>query len=485
MLENLEPKSVFHFFEEIAAIPRPSHQEKAISDYLVKFAENRGLEHYRDKANNVIIIKEATEGYENAAPVILQGHMDMVCEKVQGSDKDMEKEGIDLKIDGDWLCADGTTLGGDDGAAVAMALAILDSKELKHPRVEFLCTTGEEVGMVGANALKDEDLSMLKGRLMINIDSEEEGVCTAGCAGAGSLIADLPLERGECTMERRQIHVHGLEGGHSGAEIHKGRANGHLLAVRALIALSNAGCTRLIAMNGGKMDNVINKESVAAVALGDVAQAKEIVARVEEEARNEFALADPDIHIDLEEIPENAEYADWEPLTKECSQQAITLLASLPNGVLRMSDAIPGLVETSLSLGIVSTTEDNLHLDSFVRSNVESQLNDVLTRLIWVCEHNGAKAYVYGQYPAWEFVRESSFRDKMQEIWKDMFGKEMEVVSIHAGVECGLLATLLPGLDAVSIGPDLPGVHSVKEKLSIKSTQRIYEFVCRVLEEAK
>lgn len=485
MLENLEPKSVFHFFEEITKIPRPSNHEKAISDYLIKFAEDRGLEHYQDKSNNVIIIKEATPGYENAAPVILQGHMDMVCEKVQGSTKDMEKEGIDLVVDGDWISGDGTTLGGDDGAAVAMALAILDSKELKHPRVEFLCTTGEEIGMVGANALKDEDLSMLKGRLMINLDSEDEGVCTAGCAGAGSLLADLPLERGGCTMERRLIHVHGLEGGHSGQEINKGRANGNLLVVRTLIALANAGCTRLIAMNGGKMDNTINKESCAAVALGDVDQAKEIIARVEKEARNEFVLADPDIHIDLEEIPADAEYADWDPVTKECTQQAITLMASLPNGVLRMSDAIPGLVETSLNLGIVSTTKDNLRLDTFVRSNVDSQLHDVLNRLIWVCEHIGAKARVEGEYPAWELVLHSAFRDKMQEIWKDMFGKEMEVVSIHAGVECGLLATLLPGLDAVSIGPDLPGVHSTKEKLSIKSTQHIYEFVCRVLEEAK
>ena len=493
VLENIEPKAVFHFFEDLTQIPRPSYHEKAVSDYLVKFAKDRGLEVYQDKLYNVIIIKEASEGYENEEPIILQGHMDMVCEKDPGVTKDMEKEGLDLEVDGDYIRAKGTTLGGDDGIAVAYALALLDSKTLRHPRLEFICTVSEEVGMDGAHAI---DLSPIKGHILLNMDSENEGVVLAGCAGGGCATVTLPVIREPFDGKIMHIHVNGLIGGHSGAEINKGRASSVELEGRILRALSDVSEIRLIACVNGNKDNAISRDGHLLLAVRDEAAVLKKLQEVETAVRAEYSVVDPDIRFtaeDAEKFPAvtdgkaEAEAAAktpaaWLPLTAEDTKRVISLLTELPQGIQRMDDNIPGMVETSLNWGVATLDGGRFMMRAAVRSSVSTAKDALFEKLAWIAESCGASMDISGEYPAWEWVDKSVLRDKMARIYREMFGKDLVIATIHAGVECGLLSEKIPGMDAVSMGPNIIDIHTPREHLSISSVQRMWDFIVRIIE---
>lgn len=484
VLEGLEPQSVFHFFEEITKIPRPSYKEGKISAYLVDFAKERHLEHYQDKLGNVIIIGEATPGYEKVEPIILQGHMDMVCEKENDCSIDFEKDPLTIKIQGDEITAEGTTLGGDDGIAIAYALAILDSDSIPHPRLEFVCTVSEEVGMEGAKGI---DVSVLKGKRLLNLDSEEEGQMLVSCAGGCRADCLLPAEWKEITGHEVTIRVEGLRGGHSGAEINKGRANANMLMGRILLELSEAYSYRICALAGGSKDNAIPRECEAVLIVkkrikaGDqkgfgrtfTAETEAIAERIQKE----FSVSDPDIRVSVSVGKEDTQKA----LTKDATRRTVTLINGLPNGIQRMSDDIEGLVETSLNLGVLSLNEKKLSLRYALRSSVGTAKEFLLKKMECLTTSLGGTVERAGDYPAWEYRKESKLRDDMIRIYKEMYGEEPQVEAIHAGVECGILAGKIEGLDAVSIGPDMSGVHTTEEKLSISSTRRVWEYLLKVI----
>lgn len=475
VLSELQPKDVFKYFEEITQIPRPSYHEKAISDYLVKFAKDRGLEVYQDDIYNVIMIKEASEGYEDQEPIILQGHMDMVCEKNPGVEKDMEHEGLDLYIDGDYVRAKGTTLGGDDGIAVAYALALLDDDTLKHPRLEFVCTVSEEVGMDGAQAI---DCSPLKGHILLNMDSENEGVVLAGCAGGGCANITLPVKREASTVNQKSIKVTGLTGGHSGTEINKGRANSLFTMTRIFRYLSAADPDfRIITLSSGSKDNAIPRESIAVIStsLADD-KFEEIIRNAEKALKDEYSASDPDLTVEISDSDSKVS-----PLDKASSANVIALLSSVPNGVQRMSDNVEGLVETSLNWGVSDLHYNELNMKAAVRSSVGTAFDSLISQISCITAYHGAEFKVTGAYPAWEWVKESVLRDRMQKIYKDMFGKDLVIEAIHAGVECGLLAGKIKNLDAISMGPNIIDIHTPNEHLSISSVKRMYDFIKAVV----
>ena len=478
VLSALEPGEVFRFFEEISRIPRPSYHEQAISDYLVSFAKDRGLEYYQDQLYNVIIIKEATPGYEDVAPIIIQGHMDMVCETAPGCTKDMEKEGLELLVEGDFVKAKGTTLGGDDGIAVAYALAILDSNTLAHPRLEFICTVAEEVGMDGAHGI---DVSMLKGHKLLNIDSEEEGIVLASCAGGGNVKLHLAAEREAAEGAFFTLTVAGLTGGHSGVEINKGRANASQLMARVLVSLMKHYPLRLVTMSGGSKDNAITRECTAQLVLTErtaLAALKAEVQALEERLKKEYAVSDPELSLCA---GESSERAAFEPLSESCTRKAAALILAVPNGVQRMSDDIPGLVETSLNVGVNQLSEKELLLSYAVRSSVSTAFDALLEKMTAIADVFGAETVVSAVYPAWEYVRESALREDMSRVYREMFGTELKVEAIHAGVECGILAGKIRDLDAVSMGPNLYDIHTPGERLSISSTKRMYDYIVKLL----
>lgn len=482
VLANLEPKKVFHFFEEISKIPHPSYEEKQISDYLVAYAKERNLEYYQDELYNVIIIKEATEGYEEAAPVILQGHMDMVCEQETDCKKDMSKEGLDLYVEGDFVSARGTTLGGDDGIAVAMALAIMDSEDIPHPRLEFICTVSEEVGMEGAAHV---DVSMLKGKKLLNLDSEEEGIFLAGCAGGGLATITCPLSYEPVRSEDQvmEICVQGLQGGHSGTEIHKGRGNANLIISRILTEVGKEVSFALVSLEGGSKDNAIPREAVARIAVADAEVFEKKVCQEAEKITGEYREVETDLTICINSVEAAAEQA----LTSEASERLLHLMAELPNGVIAMNKDIEGLVETSLNLGILKMNpkEQEAVLCYCVRSSVETAFDALVDQLEKTAISYGASYSLKGRYPAWEFEKESPLRRQMMEIYERMFHKTPVVDVMHAGVECGMIAQKIPGLDCVSIGPEMYDIHTPKERLGISSTKRSYEFVCEILKESR
>ncbi|MCR4695415.1 MAG: aminoacyl-histidine dipeptidase [Pseudobutyrivibrio sp.] len=476
VLSGCKPERVFHFFEEICQIPHPSYHEEKISAYLVDFAKAHGLEYYQDDLYNVIMIKEASAGYENAAPIILQGHMDMVAEQDSDCTKDMMTEGLDLEVVDGFLTAKGTTLGGDDGIAVAMALALLEDEDLKHPRLEVIITVSEEVGMEGAAGI---DVSMLKGRKLLNLDSEEEGTFLAGCAGGCRMDVTYSYAKETVSGNLFALDVKECEGGHSGTEINKGRANATFVIARLLAQGLKAGEICLVEFVGGKKDNAIPRAtSVKFVA--DKAVIDEIKKEAEE-IKSEFAVTDPAMVIALTDMGQST----LDGVGAKDSRRMVQLLSSMPNGVQAMSQDIEGLVETSLNLGVLNLTEDVFTFSSALRSSVDSAKEALMRKVEMVAEAFGCQVEIRGQYPAWEYNRESEFRDTMVQIYKDITGVEPKVETLHAGVECGLLGAKLPGLDAVSIGPDMCDVHTPKEKLSIASTERTYDLVRRVIESAK
>lgn len=476
ILSNLEPKEVFTYFEEICAIPHASYHESQISDYCVKFAKEHGLDYRQDELKNVIITKKATPGYENEAPLILQGHLDMVCEKEPGSSFHFDMDGLKLKVEGDYITADGTTLGGDDGIAVAYMLALLASDTIAHPKLETVFTVSEEVGMEGAAGI---DLSMLKGRRLLNLDSENEGILTAGCAGGARAVCRLPVQRIPTNGMVIHITASGMAGGHSGVEIHKGRANANTLMGRVLIRLSGHIRYHLIALAGGKKDNAIPRECTAGIciAAGDLTKTVHCIAQLQKDISDEYAIKDSAVRLSA------GHAADVLPamLDENSTRQAVMLINALPDGVQAMSADVPGLVETSLNLGILKLDEEELVLQYAVRSSVGSAKEALLEKMTYLTQGMGGSVTVSGIYPAWEFKRVSAFRDMLTEVYEKMYGKKPVVEAIHAGLECGLLAGKLPGLDCVSIGPDMEAIHTTEEKLSISSVKRVWEYLIEVL----
>ncbi len=477
VLEHLKPEKVFYYFEEICGIPHPSYKEQKISDYLVDFAEKHHLEHTRDGLGNVIIIAPASEGYETAAPVILQGHMDMVCEKKPDCDIDFETEGLRLAVDGDCVYAEGTTLGGDDGIAVAMALAILDSPEIAHPRLEVVLTVSEEVGMEGATAI---DLSMLQGRRMINIDSEQEGILTVGCAGGNSTICHLGVSRESAGGRLLEVSLCGLTGGHSGIEIDKGRANANLALASLLYELVQEGYEfSLASLSGGAKQNAIPREARMSLVCEEAAEQslREALQAKVQILQQTYAATDPSLHLELHSEPCEAVQA----VPGECLGRITHLLQALPAGIQAMSADIEGLVETSLNLGIMELTEKELRLEYSVRSSRDASLAALTDQIRQLLEAAGGRVDVSGSYPAWEYRADSPLREDAVRIFTHIYGHAPVVETVHAGLECGILAAKLPGLDAISIGPDLHHIHTVEETLSISSTARVYEYVLALL----
>lgn len=480
VLENYEPKKVFEYFEKIAAIPHGSRNTKAISDFLVDFAKERGLEHYQDESNNVVIIQEATAGYESAEPVIIQGHMDMVCEKENGIEKDFEKEGLDLYVDGDFLKAKGTTLGGDDGIAVAFALAIMDSPEIAHPRLEVVITVDEEIGMLGADAI---DLSMLKGHKMLNLDSDEEGHFLTSCAGGMTVETSIPVQYTDADGLAVTLKVTGLEGGHSGSEINKEHANANIVMGRVLKAITEDVPFGVASLAGGLKDNAIPRECTAEIVIdeADADELDEIIEDLNRTLAAEYSVADKGIKIEMTAgSKEEKKVLTFASLTK-----VIFYLRNVPNGVLHMSQIMPGLVETSLNAGIMTLNEEELHITTSVRSSVSTRKADTLDKLTMLAQFLGGDVDVNGDYPAWEYVADSDIRDTISEVYKELFNEEPVFEAIHAGLECGILSGKIKDLDCVSFGPDNFDIHTPKERLSISSTQRTWKLVVEFLKRCK
>lgn len=479
VLEGLKPQTVFYYFEEICKIPHGSGNTQMISDFLVAFARKRNLECYQDKIGNVIIIKEAAKGYESVEPVMLQGHMDMVAVKKPDYHIDLTKEGLHLQVDGDRIYAEGTSLGGDDGIAIAYGLALLDSDTAKHPRLEVVFTVDEEVGMDGARCI---DLSPCKANRLINLDSEEEGIFLAGCAGGARVnySSIYPTKSAEGTLYK--IKISGLMGGHSGAEIHKERGNANSLLARVLNRLSLKVQFQLCAMQGGLADNAIPREAQAEILFteGDVFLSEEI-ASINRELKQELAEKDPQILLEASYLRKDSVAA----MSVEDTKRLIAFLNALPNGVQAMSGAMEGLVETSLNLGILNCREGKLHAGISVRSSYESAKKALIGRLRSLAVLAAVQVEVAGDYPGWAYRKDSPLRDKMIAVYEEMYGKKPEIQAIHAGLECGLLADKIPNLDCVSIGPDMKNIHTTEEELSISSTARVYTFLLKLLEEMK
>lgn len=478
--EELYPQRVFYYFEQIAAIPHGSRNTKAISDFLVNFAKEHNLVWYQDENNNVVIVKEASAGYEAAEPIIIQGHMDMVCEKEKGVDIDFEKDGLKLYIDGDFLKAEGTTLGGDDGIAVAYALALLDSQEIAHPKLEVVITVDEEIGMLGAEAI---DLSMLTGHTMLNIDSDVEGSFLTGCAGGMAVNVTLPIKRVMQSGEKVALTITGLEGGHSGSEIDKEHGNANILMGRLLRALFEETPFGIISLAGGLKDNAIPRECVTELLVPqeNVNLVKEIADKLDIELKKEFMTADPSVCIEFEDLGKKEErILDFGSVSR-----VIFYLRSVPNGVQHMSQVMHGLVETSLNLGIMELKEDALHTVTSIRSSVGTRKADLLDRVTAIVELLGGEAEVEGDYPAWEYKQDSSLRPQIAKVYKQLYGKDPVFETIHAGLECGLLSEKIKNLDCVSFGPDNFDIHTPKERLSISSTGRVWDFIVEFLRQAK
>ena len=464
------------YFKEMCTIPHGSGNTKMISDWLVKFAKEHNLEYHQDAANNVIIIKEASKGCEDKDPVIIQGHMDMVAVHDDDVSIDMTKEGLTLVEDGDFLSAKGTSLGGDDGIAVAYGLALLADTEHAFPRLELVITVDEEVGMLGADVI---DLSPCKGKMLLNIDSEEEGTFLVSCAGGARIDMNFPVSKIEATEGiAYKISVSGLIGGHSGTEIDKGRANAIVLMGNILRKLSDA---KLLlgyhSIKGGTADNAICIGCEATVLCKNIEP--ELFEIIKYEVLEDYLSVETGAKITLTALDTEISAFDWY-FNSEVS--FARFLTSLPNGVQAMSKDIEGLVETSLNLGIINMDEKAISLGISVRSNIDEKKDELLKTLMDICDINKATYSTHGDYPGWAYKKDSVLREKMIKIYEEMYGEKPMVMALHAGLECGVFAKKIPGLDAVSFGPWLYDIHTTKERMSLSSAERVWNFILKVLE---
>lgn len=476
ILAGIQPEPVFAYFEQLCAVPHGSGNTKPISDLCAGFARELGLKYRQEPCNNLVIWKDASAGYEAADPVILQAHLDMVCTKTEDCQKDMAVDGLDLETDGQWLWAKNTSLGGDNCIAVAMILAILADDSLPHPALEAVFTVEEETGMDGALAL---DCSDLKGRKLINLDSEEEGEFTVSCAGGVRADCFLPGEAYPLNGETGYcVTLSGLQGGHSGGDIDKGRGSANHLMGRVLYsAMERFPGLRLADIRGGHFDNVIcpRNDAVVAVPQGQEAQFQAFIHDLDRTLKNECAGYENGISLACGEMICTA------ALSVETTSRMLHVLFALPQGVQAMHADFPGLVETSLNLGVIAVAVDGLYFTYSIRSCIASQKAMLLQRVKSIVEYAGGTVQERSAYPGWQYVKHSPLRTIALAAYKDQSGKDGVVTATHGGLECGLLIEKMPGLDAISIGPELHDVHSVRERLNIPSTERVYRLVCEIL----
>lgn len=480
ILTERSPLRLFHYFEEICAIPHGSHDPEAISAYCVDFAKAHGLDWQRDEARNVVIRAPGTPGYEDAPTVILQAHLDMVCEKDAASRHDFLRDPLELAVEGDWIHANGTTLGADDGIGVAMLLAVLEDQTLAHPPLEVLLTTDEEVGMGGARAL---DCSQLQGRRLVNLDSEEEGVLTVGCVGSMWAEFRVPVSRSVGPGTAVELTVEGLLGGHSGTEIHKGRASANQLMGRLLWRLRKAAPIRLAELEGGSRGNVITS-CCRAVITAEEASLEALRSAAENclaDFRREYAASDPGISLGF--APREGVCLPAVP--QEETDRLLLLLLHIPFGVQSMSQALPGIVETSANPGVLRLAEEELLLGVSVRSFHDSHKELALARLASLTELAGGHFTVCSSYSAWLYRPDSPLLERMKASFRRCYGREPVVTAIHAGLECAMFCQRMPGLDAVSLGPDIRNAHSPQEKLSLSSAQRTWDYLVEILRTLK
>ena len=461
-----DAERVFYYFEEISKIPHGSGNTGKIADYLTDFASAHGLFVFRDESDNILIRKPATAGYEDRPPVIIQGHTDMVAEKTPDSCRDMQTQGIEIIRDGDFLKAKDSTLGGDDGIAIAYALAILESNDIPHPALEVLLTSDEEIGLLGAAAF---DKSLLQGRMLLNIDSDEEGIFTAGCAGGVRTDVNMQISREATEGKGYRLTVSGLLGGHSGVEIGKGRANAIKLGFRILTALPNIS---LVSATGGNMDNAIPREFTAEfVTEEDISEAFDSAYA---SIMTEFADREPDLTVSV--TPANI---DALPACRADSAKMLSIANAIPFGPTAMNAELPDLVETSLNTGIVRLDE-SFRLCTSIRSSVEAEKEKLVQLIAKIAEHAGAEFTTRGSYPGWAYRKDSALRDACVSVYNRLYGGA-EVITIHAGLECGLFSDAIEGLDCISFGPNNYDIHTTEERLSISSTVRVWEFLLEVL----
>lgn len=495
MLEKYQPQKVFHYFEQICRIPHPSYHCESISNYLMDFAKAHGLEAYQDQFYNVIIIKEASAGKEELEPIMIQGHMDMVTVKDDGIRIDMQKEGLQLAVDGDYIYAKGTSLGGDDGIAVAYGLALLDDDTLSLPRIELVVTTEEEVGMEGATGI---NLSVCRANRMLNLDSEDEGEFVVACAGGMRVHADmeagekLPLTENELLY---CIEVGGLAGGHSGTEIIRHSANACKVIGSVLHGLWAMDCPfMMMDLEGGTKDNAIPIYAKALIAVSKERkdQIKANIDKLHEDFRKQYGATDPDGYVKCSEV-EPADRNDMQSclqntkkeillFSKERTRQIIDFLCEVPNGVQSMCTEMPELPQTSLNLGIMKGEADGIHFDFSLRSSVSAEKKELCDKVCEIIDKYEGTYELGGDYPAWEYKADSALREHLVRVYEKQYGKLPEVLSIHAGLECGILASKKPGLDCVSVGPDILDIHTTRERLSISSVQRVWKFLVEALE---
>ena len=480
IIEGLEPKSVLEYFEKINNIPRGSGNEKEISDYLLSFAKERNLEVIQDEELNVIIKKPGTKGYESSPTVILQGHMDMVCEKNFDVEHDFLKDPIELVVDGDYISANGTTLGADNGIAVAYCLAILDSSEIEHPPIEVFITSNEEAGMNGAIGV---DPSNFSGRILVNLDSEEEGEFLVSCAGGLKACINVPIKWEQAEGTACKIMVKGLKGGHSGSDIDKNRANSNRILGRILYDLNDAMDIHVVDIFGGSKDNAIPREAYANVIIpdGEFDKFNDIVDKISSDIKNEFKTSDSGLTVVITKEDMN----ETKVMDKDTLNNLIFLLTCLPNGIQTMSADIEGLVESSLNLGVVVTNDDSVKLTIAVRSSVGSLKKVMAYQLGLFAEYGHSEFRITGEYPEWEYRKESKIRDIFAKTYEDMYGKKPLIKAIHAGLECGVFDEKIEGLDMISLGPNMYDVHTPDERLSISSTKRTWEFLLNALKNIK
>ena len=473
-LAGLAPASVFGYFEKLCSIPHGSGNTKMISDYLVSFAKEHELRYIQDELNNVILFIPASEGYEDHAPVILQGHMDMVCEKDADCPIDFTTDGLDVTHDGEWVYAKGTTLGGDDGIAVAYALAIAADKSIPHPPIEVIITVDEETGMDGAVGI---DLSMLEGKRLVNLDSEEEGIFTVSCAGGARAAISMEAPRHAVYGPCIRLTVDGLAGGHSGVEIDKNRANANKVMGEFLNEVKKLMPLCLTSLAGGSKDNAIPRSCTASlVAMGmDLEPINDVAAKLQEKIRAEYNEPEAVVYADnLDALGGNA-------LSTKDTDRIIGLLCTVPNAVQAMCADMPDLVQTSLNLGIAKLDSDGFSLTFSVRSSVNQEKLDVLKKLEDIASLYECQFDQRAHYPAWEYKADSQLREIMVKTYRDIFHQEPQVIAIHAGLECGLLGEKIPGLDSVSIGPNMRDIHTSRERLQIASVERMWNYLLELL----
>ena len=477
ILENLEPQNVFYYFEEICKIPHGSGHTRQISDYLKAFADEHGLYCRQDELNNIIMIKEASKGYEDHEPVLLQGHMDMVAVKDADCTIDMTKDGLQLEILGDRLTAKGTSLGGDDGIAVAFGLALLAEDQYRHPRIELILTVDEEVGMEGATGLTVDDLTAKR---MINLDQEEEEIFITGCAGGARIDIRKKTETEQVKGVLCKLKISGLQGGHSGQEIDKERGNAICLMGRLLAALQEKTPVYLKEVSGGTADNAIPNEVCAEIVVTEWTE--DIAAFMEEKfcgLKAEFAGKEDGLKCELQV---GAEDALIEVCNRKDSEQWIHLLNVIPHGVIANSVKMKGLVETSLNPGILNVSAVEGMVSTSVRSSNAAAKEALINQLKSLAALCDATVGIRGDYPGWDYDPDSPLREKMVSIYEEMYGVKPQIEAIHAGLECGIFQSKILGLDCVSIGPDMQDIHTTRETLSIPSVQRVWKFLLKVLE---